>query len=251
MLSKNQIKYINSLQLTKFRKANGQFIAEGTKLVTELINSSIKVVAVYAQSSWIKEHLSGPVDAEIIEITEHEINRLSSLATPPAVLCVAEIPRPVIQPENIAHDLALMLDDIKDPGNMGTIIRTADWFGIKTIICSENCVDAFNPKVVQATMGSISRINLFYTKLTDFLSTISSEANVYGTMLDGDNLINKKLDNSGIIIIGNESRGISSDLFPFITEKIKIPSFSVAEHAESLNASLATAIICYEFRRKQ
>ena len=253
MLSKNQAKYIRSLTVAKFRKANGQFIAEGTKLVIELINSSLKVVTVFALPSWIQEHLL-PIegrDFEIVEVTEREISMISSLTTPSAVLCIVKIPALIINPENISQELVLMLDDIKDPGNMGTIIRTADWFGIKTIICSENCVDIYNPKVVQATMGSIARISIFYTQLFPFLANLPSGVIVYGSMLDGDILIDKKLEKKGIIIIGNESRGISPELLPHITEKIKIPSFSDASgHAESLNASIATAIICYEFRRR-
>jgi len=221
----------------------------------ELINSSLKVVTVFALPSWIQEHLleAENTDFEIVEVTEREINMISSLTTPSAVLCIVEIPELIINPEKINQELVLMLDDIKDPGNMGTIIRTADWFGIKTIICSENSVDVYSPKVVQATMGSIARISIFYTQLFPFLSNLPSDIIVYGSILDGDILINKKLEKKGIIIIGNESRGISPELLPYITEKIKIPSFSSSDasgHAESLNASIATAIICYEFRRR-
>ena len=152
---------------------------------------------------------------------------------------------------NKVDSAMLMLDEIKDPGNLGTIIRTADWFGISDIICSNECVDVYNPKVVQATMGSLARVNIFYTNLETFLREIPDGTKVYGTMIDGKNIYETKLFNRGLILIGNESRGVSAKLKPFITDKVFIPSYTVFKDksTESLNASIATAIVCAEFRR--
>ena len=146
-----------------------------------------------------------------------------------------------------------MLDEIKDPGNMGTIIRTADWFGISNIICSNECVDVYNPKVVQATMGSLARVSIFYTNLESYLQKIPAETRVYGTVMDGKNIYETKLKNRGLILIGNESKGVSAKLKPFITDNISIPSFPVSEErsTESLNASIAAAIVCAEFKRNR
>ncbi len=255
MLSKNQIKYINSLKLKKFRDEHNCFIAEGNKIVLELMNSNIVVKQIYATSDFFrKENIVNTI--ERFEIKENELDRISALNSPNEVLAVCEIPIYELNLKELETKLTLVLDDIKDPGNLGTIIRIADWFGISSIICSTETVDAFNPKVVQATMGSISRIKLHYTNLTEFLKTqtLSIKMPIYGALLDGLSIYSEKLSPEGLIVIGNESKGISVGVQKFVTNNIRIPSFShfknIIGEAESLNAAVATSIICSEFRRR-
>lgn len=252
MISKSQIQFIKSLSISKFRKTHEMFIAEGPKVVNELANSSFKIQGVYALSDWInKNQFRFSNDTSLTEVTEKELGRLSALKTPNQVVAIIHIAENIQQQSESINELVLMLDDISDPGNMGTIIRTADWFGIKQIICSNSCVDMYNPKVVQATMGSLFRVNVFYADLKEYLELLPKDQSVYGTLLEGENIYQSKLDKEGIIIIGNESHGISKALIPFITHKITIPNYSVKpwDTAESLNASTATAIVCAEFRR--
>lgn len=255
MLSKNQIKYVNSLKQKKFREEHNLFIAEGSKIVPELLVSEIKVKQVYATSEFFRLH---KIDSTVerFEIKENELERISAMMTSNEVLAVCETPRYKLEVNSLKDKLTLVLDDIKDPGNLGTIIRIADWFGIEHIICSHDTVDAFNPKVVQATMGSIARIKIYYTDLSDFFESQGSNLKfqIFGALLEGESIYSKKLPSSGVIIIGNESKGISGKLLPFITDKISIPSFShykvASGEAESLNAAIATSIICSEFRRR-
>ena len=252
MLSKNQLKFVNSLKQKKVRDEHSLFIAEGTKIVKELLKSIIKVKQVFATSDFFRE-IKVYKTIERIEIKANELERLSALTNPNEVLAVCEIPYYELNENELKDKLTLVLDEIKDPGNLGTIIRIADWFGIETIICSNQTADAFNPKVVQATMGSISRIKLHYFDLVEFFQK-HKELPVYGALLEGENIFNKQLSPTGLIVIGNESKGISPDLIPFITHKINIPSFSHFKsgggEVESLNAAVATAIICSEFRRR-
>ncbi len=251
MLSKNKIKYINSLKLQKFRNEYQQFIAEGDKLICDLLSSDFSISEIYALSDWLQTHIISDKIA-VTEVTENELERISQLKTPNKVLGILNYKKPLLT-ENINFDeLILVLDEIKDPGNMGTIIRIADWFGIKNIICSENSVDLYNPKVIQSTMGSLARVNLIYVELTEFFNSIPGNIPVYGTLLNGDSIYKQDLSKNGIIIVGNESRGISKEIIPYISNKIFIPSFSqnIDNKAESLNASIATAIVCAEFKRK-
>lgn len=253
MISKSQIQFIKSLTINKYRKANNKFIAEGPTIINELANSSFKIEGIYARPAWIKSsRFRFPNDTAITEVSEKELTRISALKTPNQVLAVVNMAENIQPDSSVLNDLVLMLDDISDPGNMGTIIRTADWFGIKQIICSDNCVDIYNPKVVQATMGSLFRVKVFYTNLKIYLERLPAEQLIYGTLLEGENIFQTNLENKGIIIIGNESRGISKELLPFITHKITIPGYSRSEvaSAESLNASTAAAIVCAEFRRQ-
>ena len=242
-LSKNQIKFICSLHQKKHRTENGLFIAEGEKVVKELLLSSLKIESIYATKNFADQNQ----EFNTTIITEDELTKISALTTPNEVLAIAQIPHYKIDRKEIADSLSLVLDEIQDPGNLGTIIRIADWFGIKNIICSENSVDPFNPKVVQATMGSIFRVKIHHTDLKLFLETENS-LEIYGAVLNGENIYEEKLTGKGLIILGNESKGISKELLPFITHKIKIPSHDHSK-AESLNIASATAIICYEFRR--
>ncbi|MBL0329541.1 MAG: RNA methyltransferase [Bacteroidetes bacterium] len=256
MLSKSQISFINSLKQKKYREEHRLFIAEGAKIVPELMQSAIVVKQVYATSDFLRNNVI-PATVERFEIKENELERISVLTKANEVLAVCETPNYVLNAEDLKGKLTLLLDDIKDPGNLGTIIRIADWFGIENIICSSETVDAFNPKVVQATMGSIARIKVHYVDLVAFLQqqTTTNKQPVYGALLEGKNIYSEKLSSEGLIVIGNESRGISEDVQKLITDKISIPSFSHYKQgsgeAESLNAAIATSIICSEFRRRK
>ncbi len=203
------------------------FIAEGNKIITELLDSEIVVKQIFAISDFFKHHR---IDTKIerFEIKVSELERISSLATANEVLAVCEIPKFELDITSIKNKLTLVLDDIRDPGNLGTIIRIADWFGIENIICSNETVDAFNPKVVQATMGSISRIKIHTMDLIEFFKVESSQFKIqsFGAVLKGENIYTKELPAKGFIVIGNESKGISEQLLPFISDKISIPSFS-------------------------
>ncbi len=255
MLSKNQLSFINSLKQKKYREEHQLFIAEGAKIVPELLSSSIVVKQIYATSDFLRGNII-PANIERFEIKENELERISSLTKANEVLAVCEVPKYELDNESLKGKLTLVLDDIKDPGNLGTIIRIADWFGIENIICSNESVDAYNSKVVQATMGSIARIKLHYVSLTEFIEVQLSTFNVsvYGALLEGKNIYTEKLSSEGLIVIGNESRGISEEVQKLITDKISIPSFSHFKsgggEAESLNAAIATSIICSEFRRR-
>jgi TrmH family RNA methyltransferase len=192
-----------------------------------------------------------PNKLEVFEISNKELERISTLKTPNQVLALVSIPEQTKLQPAAPDDLTLVLDEIKDPGNMGTIIRTADWFGIKKIICSENCVEIYNPKVIQATMGSIARVEVTNCKLQQFFSNIPGDVKIYGTVLDGNNMYESKLNNSSYLVVGSESHGISQGIMKYITDFITIPVYaSSGAMAESLNASIATAISCAEFRRQ-
>jgi RNA methyltransferase, TrmH family len=256
MLSRNQVKYINSLKLKKQREKHLQFIAEGSKLVLELLDSDHHVCEIFATSEWIDFHASGfhPDKVRPTSVTEDELSRVTALTSPSPVLAIVSIPETIIDPGSFTRKLTLALEEIRDPGNLGTIIRIADWFGIDSVICSETTVDLYNPKVVQATMGSIARVPVNYTNLAGFLSVVAGSLNIYGSFLEGENIYTSELTSNGIIIIGNESKGISASVAKFVTGKLHIPSFSTgkgsAARAESLNASIATAILCSEFKRR-
>lgn len=257
MLSKNQLKHITNLHQKKFRELYGEFVAEGEKSVAELLTSSFEVKELFALNSWLTENagLINKYKIKAQEISQAELERISALITPNKVVAVASIPKQTERPAGMFSDLILALDNIRDPGNLGTIIRTADWFGIRNIVCSPGCVDAYNPKVVQSSMGSITRTRLYYCDLIEFIKSAPAGMVTYGCLLEGRNIDTIPLRNPAIIIIGNESNGISQDLLPLITERLRIPSFSAEPgndgQAESLNASLANAIVCYEFRRRQ
>jgi TrmH family RNA methyltransferase len=256
MLSRNQVKYINALKLKKQRESHRQFIAEGTKLVLDLMVSDYPVNEIFATREWTDLNATSFHSRKFIstEVTEDELSQITALKTPSPVLAIFSIPEKKIESTSFTDKLILVLDEIRDPGNLGTIIRIADWFGISAVICSETTVDLFNPKVVQATMGSIARIPVHYTDLVVFLSALHSSINIYGSFLDGENIYKKELFPKGVIIIGNESKGISGSVAQFVTDKLHIPSFSpgkdAVSHAESLNASIATAILCSEFKRR-
>jgi RNA methyltransferase, TrmH family len=255
MLSKNQVKFINSLKLKKQREKQRQFIAEGSKLVLDLLDSDHRVCEIFASAEWIDMHGSSLQSKKIVPtaVTGDELSKVTSLTTPSPVLAIVSIPEGVINPGSFTDKLILVLDGIRDPGNLGTIIRIADWFGINAVICSETTVDLYNPKVVQATMGSVANVPVHYTDLEGFLSGLTASMNIYGSFLEGENIYTMELKNNGIIIIGNESNGISENVAKFVTHKLYIPSFSNGKgssRAESLNASVATAVVCSEFKRR-
>ncbi|MBP6979239.1 MAG: RNA methyltransferase [Lentimicrobiaceae bacterium] len=255
MLPKPTIQFLRSLKIRKFREESRSFTVEGTKSVTDILNSHLNIRTIYASQSWLKKyaHQLSDITDRCVPVSEKEMNAISSLTTPQEVLGVVEIPETLMESSEMAGELVLMLDEIRDPGNLGTIIRTADWFGIRFIVCSSGCVDAYNPKVVQATMGSIARVQMHYTDLGDFLRNHNPSLTVYGCLLDGSDIRTTRLEQQGIILLGNESTGISPHLLPFIQVKLTIPSFphsfgNSSGAANSLNAAQACSIVCFAFR---
>ncbi|HTB08131.1 MAG TPA: RNA methyltransferase [Bacteroidia bacterium] len=244
MLSQAQIKLIKSLQLRKHRREAGLFIAEGIKVVEELVTSAIKVEHVYASDKY-----EGLVPH--IKITDRELNQVSSLTNSQGIIALCRIPSTTAAKPDLKKEFVIALDNIRDPGNMGTIIRIADWFGIKHIFCSNESVDAYNSKVVQATMGSIARVNVHYIDLPAMLADCTKDNTpVYGALLSGKNVYTEKLTSNGVLVIGNEANGISEQIEKLIGHPISIPSYANGKGAESLNAAIATAILCAEFRRR-
>lgn len=240
MVSKNQIKLITSLQQKKFRKQHKLFIAEGVKVIQELIDANYKLNDLFTTQNDFSNLKTGKTHA----ITQADLKKISALTTPNTCLATFSIP------ENIKielNGLVLALDSIRDPGNLGTIIRLCDWFGIQTLLCSEETVDVYNPKVIQATMGSISRVSIVYCDLENELK--GSEIPVFGTFMDGKSIYNESLPHEGIIVMGNEANGISSTIEKIVSERISIPRFGNLQLTESLNVATATAIILNEFKR--
>ena len=246
MISKNQIKFIRQLEQKKFRHREGLFVAEGTKVVGDLLKAGYIPHSLYATPDWIASHSV----AEATEVTDDELTRLSFQQHPQQVLALFPIPEPADLSPLTSH-LSLLLDGVQDPGNLGTIIRIADWFGISNIICSEDTVDAYNPKVVQATMGSNARVNIIYTNLLELLDGLPADFPVYGTLLDGENIYTQELTPHGLIIMGNEGNGISDAVRQRVNRRLLIPDFHNGDTADSLNVAIATAITCSEFRRRQ
>ena len=267
MISKNQIKFIRSLELKKNRKQNGLFVAEGPKVVGDLLHADYKARMLFATKPYPGAEL----------ITNDELQRISFLQHPQEILAVFEMPTRNSQPSTLNSQLStlnsqpipeqssptrslstlnsqlsLALDGIQDPGNLGTIIRIADWFGISTIYCSPETADVYNPKVVQATMGSLAHVQVVYTDLLALVSQLPPSYPVYGTLLDGENIYQQELTSEGIIVMGNEGNGISQALREHINRRLLIPDFHTGElRAESLNVAIATAITCSEFKRRQ
>lgn len=250
MITKNQIKFIRSLEQKKFRKEHGLFIAEGKKIVNEILNSRLKIHSFFATKNFHHPRVA-ELASEKFVIDETELEKISLLATPNEVLCLVEIPKNEIIFDKIKQHLSLFLDNIKDPGNLGNIIRIADWFGIEYVFCTPGCVDAYNPKTVQATMGSIARVKIVYEELENITREVKTDASgpftVYAATLGGKNIYREKLVKKGLIILGNESEGISERLIHMADRQISIPSFG---EAESLNVAASSAIICSEFRRR-
>lgn len=237
--------------MKKFRTREGVFVAEGPKVVEDLMEV-MRPKRLIATNEWINNKQTGGIEIDIV--TEEELARLSFLQHPQQVLAVF----PILsnnQSEDYTKELkgklTLALDSVQDPGNLGTIIRIADWFGIETIICSHETADVYNPKVVQATMGSIARVKVIYTDLQKTLKYLSESLPIYGTFLNGDNIYKSNLSNDGVIVMGNEGRGISKEVAKVITNRILIPNYPEGRKcADSLNVAIATAITCAEFRKR-
>lgn len=244
-LSKNKIKQIHSLELKKFRTSTHTFIAEGFKCVGELLKEGFKAQTIIATPDW-QAPLSKSCFPEYIDVTDDELRKASLLPHPQQVLGIFEIPDTHIDcnlNDIASEDLCLCLDGIQDPGNLGTIIRTADWFGVRHIVCSRDTVSCFNPKVVQSTMGSLFRVAVDYCDLRQWLSSCGKP--IYGAVLDGDDIRKSEITPSAAIVIGNESRGISPELQPLLTNRLLIPN--IGGSCESLNAAVATGIILSRF----
>jgi len=239
MVVKSELKLIKSLQQKKYRNEHGLFVIEGKKAVEELLNSNFKVFRIYLTKD------VAPImdDKNEVVIFPKEMDQISSLKNPNGVVGVFYIPKP----DTVDFkDWIVVLDDIQDPGNMGTIIRLCDWFGIRHLVCSKNTVDCYNPKVLQATMGSIARVNIEYTELEHFLS--SANGPVYGSFMSGDTVYEKELSREGILVMGNEGKGISDRVKALCTNTISIPRHGTST-TESLNVATATAILLNEVRR--
>ncbi|MFD2099454.1 TrmH family RNA methyltransferase [Flagellimonas iocasae] len=238
MVTKNQIKLVVSLKQKKYRSQHGLFVVEGEKTVNELLQWGLKAYAVFADNSQNPKGFEG---AEVV--SKATMKQMSSLTNPSGILGVFYMPK---AKTGEASDWILALDAVRDPGNLGTIIRLCDWFGITQLICSEDTVDCYNPKVLQATMGSIARINIVYTNLEAYLE--HTDLVVYGAFMDGASVYVEKLPASGILVMGNEANGISSDVTKHIAQRISIPQYGQAT-TESLNVATATAILLNEIRR--
>jgi len=238
MLSKSQIKIITSLKQKKYRQQHKLFVVEGVKTIKELLKSSLDLHKLYTT-----ELFNIDTKDEVL-ISEMDLKRISFLITPNKALAVFKMaePKPIDK-----SGLIVALDAIRDPGNLGTIIRLCDWFGVKELVCSKETVDCFNPKVIQATMGSITRVNINYIDLSNFLKT--SKSPVFGAFMEGKNVYKVKFPEQGVLVMGNEANGVSKEVEAIITEKISIPRFGSIQATESLNVATATAILLSEFRR--
>ena len=265
MISKNKIKYIRSLELKKNRNKEGKFVAEGFKVVDDLLALQPADLIVATQEWLHGKHLAD--QTEVIEVTEEELKKVSFLQHPQQVLAVfrqdtgcnkqdSNNSQEDAEEKNFGfskintQELSLALDGVQDPGNLGTIIRIADWFGMTQIYCSQDTADVYNPKVVQATMGSIARVKVEYGNLLALVESLPADVPVYGTLLDGDNIYQQQLENRGLIVMGNEGKGISPALAKKVNRRLLIPNFPEGRAtADSLNVAIATAITCSEFRR--
>ena len=249
MISKARIKWIKSLEMRKFRVQDNAFVAEGPKLVGELLASSAPLYLA-ATKEWLAENrhrLGG--GTEVDEVTEEELRRASLLRTPQDVLAVMPIPAPDFHVSLLRSGLHLALDGVQDPGNLGTILRICDWFGIHHVLAGEGTADVYNPKCVQACMGALARVRVHYCNLQEALR--AATVPVYGTFLDGDNIYKEALTPDGIIVMGNEGNGISRDVGLLIRRRLYVPNYPVGSPTtESLNVAVATGIVCAEFRRR-
>lgn len=248
MISKATIKKIHALDMRKFRRNERLFVAEGPKLVDELC-ATMKPVYIAALPEWISENAKNISGTEYDIVTPDELQRASLQKNPQQVIALFPIPEHRFCTEQLRNELVLMLDGVQDPGNLGTIARIADWFGIRNIICSAETADIYNPKAVQATMGALARVKFHYTDLLQLLSQYDGPA--YGTFLDGENIYGQELSENGIIVMGNEGKGISQGVGEMINRRLYIPNYPIGtQTTESLNVAIATSIVCAEFRRR-
>ena len=249
MISKPKIKLIASLSQKKFRDELGLFIAEGTKLVLDLA-PAFHCKLLVANAAWLAENSSINA-AEIYEVDDTELKKISNHKSPQGVMAVFEKAKYSFTTNDLSEKISLALDDVQDPGNLGTILRIADWFGITDVFCSEHTADAYNPKTVQATMGALARVKVHKVNLSEFLNTCNGKLPIYGTFMDGENIYSNTLTQNGIIVMGNEGNGISAEVEKHISERLLIPNFPIGQAtSESLNVGVATALVCAEFRRR-
>lgn len=249
-LSKNKIKYIQSLKEKKYRLEFNTFVAEGNKMVSELLETMQCQILIGTKEFLETINTNKNNIEEIIEVSESELKKASFLKTPQQVFAVFYQPQYEINHAELGNQLSLVLDGIQDPGNMGTIVRLADWYGIENVFCSKDSADIYNPKTVQATMGAISRVKVHYVDLSDFLTEIK-DTPIYGTFLDGKNIYEAEITPNGFIIMGNEGNGISPNIEKLINQKLYIPNYPPERAtSESLNVAIATAIVSAEFRRR-
>ncbi|MCX7862710.1 MAG: RNA methyltransferase [Bacteroidales bacterium] len=246
MLSKSQIKLIRSLEHKKYRNETGLFIAEGTKVVLEFLKNNWYPYAIICSEAWAKEH-SNVINPIICD--NAIIDKISFLKTPPEVVGVFYQKKDTAFTKSIDDSLILALDEIQDAGNVGTILRIALWFGIDAVILGKGCADIYNPKVIQASMGAVSRLNFLQIDLIEFLKAQQHRTTIYGTFLEGENIHQAKLTPKGIIVLGNEGKGIAAEIETYVQRKIFIPHFTPEKPIDSINVAMAAAIICYEFRR--
>ena len=243
-MTKKEIAEIKKLSQKKYRYEQGLFVAEGQKAIKEIVDAGFHIEMLYATN---QNEL--PVK-NVSMISSAEMGRISFLQTPTNYFALIKIPQSINKYRISKDEFTLVLDEIQDPGNLGTIIRLADWFGISTIVCSTNTADCFNPKVVQATMGAIARLKIIYCNLQEVLKDARSRnIPIFGTFMNGDNIYTIKLPRNGVLVMGNEGSGISKDIEPLVTQRLTIPSFKT-ENVESLNVAIATAICCSEFKRR-
>lgn len=248
MVSRNLIKLVHSLEQKKNRRNEGLFVAEGPKVVADLMHSH-RPVWLIATREWLAT--VRPDSDVVIEATDDELRRASFLQHPQQVIGLFPLPAETEFDATLpSEELCLALDGVQDPGNVGTILRIADWFGIRNVYCSRDTADAFSPKVVQASMGSIARVSVSYVDLPQFLDSIPMGTPLYGTLLDGDNIYREQLSRNGVIVMGNEGRGLSDAVRSRVNRRLLIPSFSKKSGADSLNVAIATAVVCSEFRRR-
>ena len=244
LTANNQIKFVRSLHLKKNRDANNCFIVEGDKMVAELLKSEFKIQSIFARKDW----KSPFIENEKVEyISKKQLERISTLKSPNKVVAIVEKSNDHFEISSILQGLTLVLDDISNPGNLGTIIRLCDWFGVKNIICSTNSVELYNPKVIQATMGSFLRVNVYYTDIVALIKQMPNNFLVYGSFMEGENIKNVDLEENALLIMGNESIGISEKLQQLVSKRIAIKSDK--SKTESLNVAIAAAILLYEFKR--
>lgn len=248
-ISKNRIKQLQLLARKKYRDEQQCFIAEGEKIVRQLHEARFDIHTLVGTAAMLDQFTT--VDCEKLEATTDEIKKISSLTTAREILALCAMPKSNIDTNALATELTLALDDIQDPGNLGTIIRLASWFGIRQIVCSPHSADCFNPKVIQASMGAIAHVSVHYAHLEEFLKTARDKGiTVYGTFLDGANIYQQERLVNGIVVLGNEGKGISDAVASFVDQALYIPNFAAGrQNVESLNVSMAAAIICSEFRR--
>ncbi|MBD5210708.1 MAG: RNA methyltransferase [Bacteroidales bacterium] len=249
-LSVARRKLIASLQQPRHRRERRLFVAEGAKCISELTDTFACRMVVATHAWYECDAMTLPRGAELLKATRADMERISSMSNPPEVIAVMEMPPEAA--DTVPDGLIVALDGVQDPGNLGTIIRACDWFGVNTIICSRDTVDLYNSKVIQATMGALARVSVRYVDLPRWLAALPASRPVYGTFLDGDNIYSAPLAADGVIVMGNEGKGISSEVAAAVTARLFIPPYPVdARHVESLNVSVATAIILSQFRKNQ